>query len=65
MTIYEVATGHPVKLAEHPSWPLSTGQLVQTMDGPRMVLAITCITVATPGVEQVDRITLSGIVDIW
>ena len=32
MILYEIATGQPVKLAERPNWPLSTGQLVQAVD---------------------------------
>lgn len=63
MTLYEIATGHPVELAERPSWPLSTAQMVQTVDGPRRVVSVTTITVSAPGVEQVDRIILGEIVD--
>lgn len=63
MTLYEIAPGRPIQLAERPRWPLSTGQLIQTVDGARRVLSIACITVAAPGVEQVFRITLGPIVD--
>lgn len=66
MRVYESSPGHPIELAEPDRGLLpATGQLVQAMDGPRRVLAVTTITVAAPGVEQVDHITLSGIVDPW
>ena len=63
MRIYEISPGHPVQLAERPRWPLSTGQMVQTVDGLRRVVSVTTITVSAPGVEQVDRIILGEIVD--
>ena len=63
MRIYEIAPGHPVQLAERPRGPLATGQMVQTVDGPRRVVSVTTITAAVAGVEQVDRIILGEIVD--
>lgn len=68
MTIYEIATGQPIQLAERPRGPVATGQVVQTVDGPRRVLSIACVTAAAPDVEQVFRITLGEIVDpfdVW